>query len=97
MRNEKPMSYLGRGLHQDFAVGANSVDDLAVNAIQFLSASERYELMAFLAEALENCSSSELKGMLNRASSAVRMNSAGARAFLDAVFAQLLNVSNDRR
>ncbi len=65
------------------------MNDLAADVLLFLSAPEKRELGMFLEGNLDSFTSSELKGMLNRASREIRFTSAGAKAFLDAVLIEL--------
>jgi hypothetical protein len=89
MANEDPLLALGQHLHQDIDIGAKTETELARNVITLMSPAERTALRKYLSSALDQLSSSELKGKLNRATTDCHFSSKGADTFLRAAFSQL--------
>jgi hypothetical protein len=65
------------------------MQELAARALEFMSPDQRDALRAYLCDALDRFTPSELRGKVNRAIREYRFNSKSAVAFLQATFDQL--------
>ena len=89
MGNHEALIPLGRALHQDVDLVADSPKDLALHLLQSMQPEERERLRLYLEYALDRYSPSELKGHLNRVSSELTFTSKGAARFLHVLAEQL--------
>jgi len=89
MSNEKALAALGQYLHQDIDLDAHTPAELVSNALRMMTPQDRQALGAYLSNALERYSPSELKGQLNRANENWSFTSKGAAQFLHIVGEQL--------
>jgi hypothetical protein len=78
------------GLHQDalFLVDG-SIERLAEGCLGHVPRSEHPGLRAFLSDALKKHTPADLKGLINREKSDVRLDSAASKLFLEAVLMRL--------
>jgi hypothetical protein len=80
----EPLQAFARGLHQDCLVECDDLASLAGELLSYLTSEERAALRNWLAETLQTLTPSEMKGLLNRATTDVRFSSKGAYRLLRA-------------
>lgn len=82
---EQTLSVLNQGLHQDSVAGHPTMEELAGNCVASLSRSDLQELKPAVEYALDNFTTVELKGLLNRMSDSFQFGSKASRDFFRAV------------
>lgn len=84
MRTDDPLNVYGATFYQGIADDVADMDELASRALTFMLPEQKDALRAYLREALDRFTASELKGKLNRAVRQYGFNSKSAMAFLRA-------------
>lgn len=87
--NKDALIPLGEYLHQDIDLEAKNPTDLAQIVLSKMTDEQRQNLRAYLATALRQYTSSELKGQLNRVSENWSWKTKGAAQFLHSLAEQL--------
>jgi len=86
---DDPLNAYGVHFYQGIADDVADMQELAARALEFMSPKQRDALRAYLRDALDRFTPSELKGKVNRAIREYGFNSKSAVAFLQATFDQL--------
>ena len=89
MAKHEALAPLGRTLHQDLDLFGSTPSEVARYCLGMMRSDEREGLRLYLAVALDQYSSFEMKGHLNRAAMDLSFTSEGAETFLRAVAEQL--------
>jgi hypothetical protein len=86
---DDPLNAYGAHFYQGIADDAADMEELALRALEFMSAEQRNALRVYLQVALDRFTPSELKGKLNRAIREYGFSSKLAVTFLRATADQL--------
>ena len=89
MKQPEAFRRFARGLHQDIGMEARDIQELARVLLSNLDKAQRRELRDYIDHLRRTLTRSEIKGVLNRASRAVRFNSGGADELLRVAAEQL--------